>query len=176
MNIAQSPRDRIKLWTIVHGKSQVDLAKMVGVSKQEIAHVGNGRYQDGKVVRDTAAAMGTTVDWLTKGLGQAPAWLEGMGSSPAVRQRVNPAYAQEAVADRLTEAARLLGLDPADLGRAVQGVTPAKKTVEQLEAEVAEKQRIIDGLVRRLAYDDQPQPESRPQFSRRIALPPRVPS
>jgi len=47
---------------------------MVGVSKQEIAHVGNGRYQDGKVVRDTAAAMDASVDWLTKGLGTSPSW------------------------------------------------------------------------------------------------------
>ncbi len=70
-----------------HGKSQVELAKIVGVSKQEVAHVGNGRYQDGKVVRDTAAAIGASVDWLTKGLGAPPAWYADPGAPPAAAPR-----------------------------------------------------------------------------------------
>ena len=209
MNIAKNTRDRIKLWAIVHGTSQVVLAEIVGISKQEITHVGNGRYKDGKVLSDTATAMLTTVDWLGKGLGAAPAWFNGkpdkqtlsvVGAAkarverrnkkpqartlssdqttalvPAPEQRVDPDYAQEAVQDRLAEAARLLGLDPADLGRAVQGVAPAKKTAEQLEAELVEKQRIIDALLRKMA-NNEPDSVPQPQFSRRISLPQRTPA
>ncbi|MEY2800520.1 MAG: Peptidase S24-like [Pseudomonadota bacterium] len=58
-----------------HRKTQVDLAKMCGVFKQEITHVGNGRYDSGRIVEDVARAMQCHPDWLLKGLGPEPRWL-----------------------------------------------------------------------------------------------------
>jgi hypothetical protein len=179
VNIAKSPRDRIKLWCMVHNKTQVYLAKIVGVSKQEITHVGNSRYIDGKVVRDTAAAMGTTVDWLTKGLGPAPGWY-GDRRDPAHVE----ALAQQ-TGPRLEQAAAMLGLSAEDLQRAIAIARP-RRTVEQLEAELAameqrhqqdqealaEKQRAIDALLRQMSGP----PDAPVQLSRRLNLPPRVPT
>jgi hypothetical protein len=75
MALAKTPRDRIKLWCLRHRKTQVQLAAICGVAKQEITHVGNGRYERGPLVERVAEAMHCHADWLLKGLGHAPSWL-----------------------------------------------------------------------------------------------------
>jgi hypothetical protein len=50
------------------------LAEKIGTSKQEISHVGSGRYRSGRIVEGIARELQTTVEWLVDGVGTPPTW------------------------------------------------------------------------------------------------------
>jgi DNA-binding XRE family transcriptional regulator len=150
---------------MLHRTKQTTLAKKIGVFKQDIAHVGRGRYDGGRVVEAVAEAMQCSVDWLLKGLGAPPAWW--------------PADTR-AAPDPLDLAAKALGMDTESLAKALgrSRQTPAEMAAEiqRLKAEgekkdeaLREKQAILDIVLRRQTGLDGV------KFSRRLRLPPRVP-
>ena len=67
-------RDRIKLFCIARGMSQRKLGAMARLIKQEVSHVGSGRYKSGAAVERLAKAMGVSEEWLVYGRGKAPPW------------------------------------------------------------------------------------------------------
>lgn len=71
-------RDRIKLFCIARGISQRKLGKIARMIKQEVSHVGSGRYTDGAAVKRLAKAMGVRQSWLVYGRGPTPVWARPM--------------------------------------------------------------------------------------------------
>jgi hypothetical protein len=67
-------RDRIKLFCIARSISQRKLGMMARLIKQEVGHVGSGRYKSGAAVERLAEAMGVSEEWLVHGRGKAPPW------------------------------------------------------------------------------------------------------
>ncbi len=76
-------RERVKLWCLTSGMTQVKIAEKLGVSKQDIAHVCAGNYRGGRVVESVCDLMGVTKEWLIDGKGKPPEWA-GEAPSPTI--------------------------------------------------------------------------------------------
>ena len=101
-------RDRIKIYCIARGISQRKLGEAARLAKQEVGHVGSGRYMQGAAVNRLAKAMGVDPDWLVRGRGAPPPWARPMMvdlSLPAVAQVVRGL--EEAIAELRADVAKL---------------------------------------------------------------------
>lgn len=111
MTTPLTTRDRIKLGCIKLKTTQTKLAVNIGTSKQEIAHVGSGRYRTGRIVDGIAKELKTTAAWLIDGAGDPPSWLDANAETPKALTVEDRLAEANTIIRALTQQVRALELE-----------------------------------------------------------------
>lgn len=101
---------------------QADLAEKIGVSPQEVSHVGSGRYRTGKTVSAVAHTLGCSVGWLIDGTGQPPEWAAGKAPAPHIELSGPREYPVIAYAGAASDGQRGKFLDEPEMKRLPDGL------------------------------------------------------
>jgi transcriptional regulator with XRE-family HTH domain len=68
-------RERMTLALKHSGKKQVEIAKIMGVSKQYLGNIVNGNFKPKDRLEQLSQILGVSLDWLTHGEDPQPHWL-----------------------------------------------------------------------------------------------------